>query len=370
MKFDRLQELLNGDPGNLSLLAAAAEAAWAEREFDACEALLNTYAAKAPEGAAGHVGLANLRGMLALERRDYPLAAHYFAAALQVQDDPAIRFNLAWAKAMAGAFADAAEALDDQAALAAPRGPALKVRALHHLGKLDEAVDAGMRLYAARPRDQELAGALALAALDADRVDLARRFGGEGGTEDAVSTRAILALDEGERDASLRMFEDVLAKNPDNPRALTGKGLCLLETDPAAAARCLDRASEIFASHSGSWVAAGWAHFVQKNFAVSRARFEKAIALDPSFSEGHGGVAALEAVSGDMASARRHADIATKLDRQSFGGALANVFLLSAQGDHERAARVRDVALATPIGPGGKTIAQAMAQLGRRGPNL
>jgi tetratricopeptide (TPR) repeat protein len=365
-RHDGLERLLKLDPDNLALLADAAEAALQEGKLDHCDAHL-----KACEAGVGarDPRVQNVRGLLALRQENYERAAECFGAALKATDDPGLRFNHAWSKAMLGRFEEAADSLDDRAALAAPMGPMLKVRALHHLGRLEEAIETGLRLRGVRGDDRELAGAISVVALDADQVELARTMAMEGGeAPDALSTRGVLALDQGDAEGSLAAFDHILARHPNNPRALAGKGLCVLARDAKQAAQLLDRAAEIFVSHSGTWVAAGWAHFVANDFSTSRARFEKAVSLDPTFSEGHGGLAVLDVVTDDLKAARKRAETAIRLDRQSFGGALVNVMLLDRAGKHKEAQRIRDMAFAVPIGADGTTLVQAMAKFGLRGP--
>lgn len=93
--------------------------------------------------------------------------------------------------------------------------------------------------------------------------------------------------------------------------------------------------AELFDTHIGSWIEPGWAHFLGGDHAAVRASFERALAIDPAFSE-------------------------------TVGGALARTLLLDQSGDQEKAAKIRTLALSTPIGPEGRTIAQALVGMGHR----
>jgi tetratricopeptide (TPR) repeat protein len=210
-------------------------------------------------------------------------------------------------------------------------------------------------------------GALASVALDAERVDLARRYASRAGSNhDGLTTLGMLLLDEGRAVESSALFDRVLAGEPGNPRALLGKGLGLLSAgDVGGAAERIDAAATRFGDHLGSWVAAGWAHYVMGNLAASRARFEKALALDDSFAETQGGLAVLDLLDGEVESARRRTEIALRLDRNSFGGALARSMLLEREGKAKAAQKVRDAALNHPVGPGGRTIARSLAARAR-----
>lgn len=223
------------------------------------------------------------------------------------------------------------------------------------------------RLGQVQSRDTPaLLGALATLALDAERPDLARSYAERGrDNADAMAALGILTLGEHDPAGSLALFDAAVALQPANPRAWIGRGLAQQALGQSApGAEAIDRGAELFGTHLGSWIAAGWAHFVAGDYAKARARFEAAMAVDPNFSENHGGLAVLDIVAGDLASAQRRCDIALRLDKTSFGGALAKSLLLQQRGDTRAAQKVRDMALATPIGPGGMTIARALAGFG------
>ena len=69
-------------------------------------------------------------------------------------------------------------------------------------------------------------------------------------------------------------------------------------------------------------------------------------------------------LEGDLENARRRTDVALRLDRQCFSAALAKSLLLASGGDTRSAERVREIALNTPLGPDGMTIAKAMVNIG------
>ncbi len=164
--------------------------------------------------------------------------------------------------------------------------------------------------------------------------------------------------------SSIALFDRALAAAPRDARALLGKGLGLMaKGERAEAARAIDQAAELFERHLGSWVAAGWAYFIMGDYATSRARFETALAIDDTFAEIHGGLAVLDVMAGQLESAERRTEVALRLDRNCFSAALAKVLMLAGRGDVKTAERVRDIALNTRIGAGGRTIAQAMASL-------
>lgn len=363
----RLLGFLEGDPENLNLLADAAGAALDEGHPTQTERLLDRYAAIAPLPPA----LSNLRGVAALANRQFDAARAIFESLLDAAPhDAGLRFNLAWCRAMGHDDRGAVALLDEATIAAVPRGAALKVQMLHQLGPLEDALACGMGLAELYPDDQDLMGALAVVAIDAEEIDLARGYAERAGaSHEGLSTLGMLALNADDVDGSLALFDQALEAYGDSGRALLGRGLALLmKGEPAAAAQCLDRSGEIFGAHVGTWVAAGWAHFTVGDYAAARADFERALALDDTFGETQGALAVVDLVENKLASAKRRTTVALRLDPTCLSGALARSLLLAGDGQAEKAQAIRHAALNAPIGANGRTIAQTMVALGLAGP--
>jgi Tfp pilus assembly protein PilF len=363
-RLERLLGFLDTDPLNPSLLADAAQAAFAARDFGRAADLIARHDLVAQPSPA----LLNLKGLVAIAQHRFAYAIAIFEGLRQDADDPALRFNLAWSNAMTGGWQATLDLLDDGALDASPRAPALKIQALHHLDRHDDALKSGETLATRYPDNRELMGALATLALDAENPQLARHYARLAG-DNAEGRTALGMLSLGEHDAagSLALFDQAMQKQPNNPRAWLGKGLAQLAGgDARAGADAIDRGAELFQDHIGSWVASGWAHFINHDYAKARASFDRALAIDANFAESHGGLAVVDVAEGRFDEARRHCDIALRLDKSCFGGALAKSLLLAQAGHAQAAQKVRDIALNTPIGPDGKTIAQALAGFGAR----
>jgi tetratricopeptide (TPR) repeat protein len=359
-RLDRLLGFLEMDDGNLSLLADAADAAFEIRELHLAVDLLERYAALArfpPQ-------LTNLAGVVALAEERFSDAVEHFSGLREdLADNPNIRFNLAWALAMCERYGDAVALLDDEAVAVSPRGPALKVQALHHVGDLDAALAEGKALLERHADDQALLGAVATLAMDADDSSLARVCAERApDSPQALGVLGLYALETNDTNAALALFERALAGGHYNPRALVGKGLALLASgDAAAGAEALEAGATHFSTHLGSWIAAGWAHLIAGDAGRAKEIFVRSSEIDDTFSEGHGGLAVLAFIDGDFAEAERRSEIALRLDRESLGGTLSKIMLLQARGDIETATRIRDIALMSSVGPGGKTLLQALA---------
>lgn len=361
-RLDRLLGFLEMDSDNLTLLADAADAAFEARQPRRAAELLERYAALAPFSPQ----LTNLAGVVALaEERFSDAVAHFSNLGEQVKagGDPSIRFNLAWALAMCERYDDAVALLDHEAMAVSPRGPALKVQALHHIGDLAAALAEAKALLECHADDQALLGAVATLAMDADDSALARACAERApDSPQGLGVLGLYALEANDTNGALALFERALARQKNNPRALVGKGLALLTNGEAvAAAEALEAGAIHFRTHLGSWIAAGWAHLIAGDADRAKALFMRSSEIDDTFSEGHGGLAVLAFVGGDFSEAEKRSEIALRLDRESLGGTLAKILLLQARGDVEAATRITDIILKTPIGPNGKTLLQALA---------
>lgn len=361
-RLRRLTSYLQVDPANLALLADTAETALAAGDPQQADEILHRYAVLRPLPPK----LLNLRGVIALYEQRFDAAAAAFAEVIATgAGDPAAGFNLAWARAMLNDYEGALAALDRCSDSALPAAAVLRIRMLHQLGRLDEALDVGRALAERFPAEAGLMGALAIVAMDSDKPALAATYARRGGEDpDALATLGMLDLDADRLDQARGRFDRALAASPDSARALLGKGLDLMiEGRPGAAADRLDRAAALFDTHLGSWIAAGWAHFLAGDLTGGRASFERALARDDRFAEAHGGLAVLDIAEGRLAEGGRRMEVALRLDRDCLSGALAKVMLLDRSGRSDVAARIRDIALNRPLDPSGRTLAQAMVRL-------
>lgn len=361
-RYARLSRLLEQDPANPALLADTAEAAFAEQQFNAAQALLERCAELAPlPGDKVH-----LAGLTAMRLDQWDRAAAHFEALLAGgADAPPVRFNLAWSLAKAGQYDAALPLLDDATATALPQAAQLLIYLLHQAGMLDEAADKARSLIEIHPHHADLGASISILALDIQDHGLAERSARAAGDHPAaLTTLGTLALAGNEPVAAIALFDEALRRDPDSPRARVGMGLAhLVGEDKAAAAAELDRGASLFGDHLGSWIAAGWAWFTLGDIATARARFETALALDDTFAETHGSLAAIDILEGRIEEGRRRVQIALRLDRQSFSAAFASMLLAAGGGDRETAQRIFEVAINTPLDASGRTIGQALARL-------
>lgn len=358
-----LERLLESDPRNIALLTDCAEAALDERNAERVVDLLERRA-RIVAPTAREI---NLLGLAALQAQRFEDAAERFGA-LQAAgaENPGLHFNLAWARANLEDFSGALEVLSDDDAQALPQAAMLRVQLLHQLGDFDGAGEAARAYVAIHPTHKGLLAAVSVLALDIDDAALAAKCAlGAGDHPDALTTLGTLALGDDHAVEARGLFEGALAVNPRSPRAWVGLGLAKLMTGaPEAAPAALDRGAELFGTHLGSWIAAGWSYFINGDRTTARARFEIALALDPTFAETHGSLAVLEVLDGHPDDAARTSEVALRLDRHCYSAALAKSLLAAGAGDVQTAQRIFDLASRVPIDSSGRTIAQALTRMG------
>jgi tetratricopeptide (TPR) repeat protein len=362
-RLARLLSFLDTDPANTRLLADAAETALDARRADVTIDLLARYAAVA-ELPPREIHLA---GVAALQLRQFDKAVESFGSLYEGGAKQApVRYNLAWAHANLKQFDDALEVLDDPTARALPQAAELRVQLLHELGEFDTAGDVARSYISLYPEHRGLMAAVSVLALDLNDEELAAACAAKAGDHpDALTTRGTLALSHERATEALALFETAIGVNPELPRAWVGRGLSKLMTGATAEAPAdIDRGAELFGTHLGSWIAAGWGYFVNGDLATSRARFETALALDDTFAETHGSLAVLDLAAGDLDGARRRSDIALRLDRQCYSAALAKSLMAAGGGDPRTARRIFEKAADTPVDASGRTLGQVLARMG------
>lgn len=354
-KLERLTAFLEADPDNPALLADCAQAALEADDPAQAASLFKRLDAIEPLDA----GAANAAGIAAMRSGDQDAAQAWFARALEDNPgDTGLRFNIAWSKALAKQFDEAAEMLEEDVVAALPQAAMLDMQIDHELGRFDEA-EAKLESYLAMHPDYgPLQAAASVLAMDVDRPELAREAAEKAGDHpDALTTLGTLDLGDRKLDVARSQFQRALETRSYNPRAEIGLGLVdLAEGNATAAAARLDKGAEQFGDHLGSWIAAGWAYFIAGDMAKARDRFETALGHDDTFGEAQGSLAVIELLEGNVEAAKERTEIAQRLDRESFSAALAAMLYEQSQGNQEKAQQIFRIASQQPILPNGSTL--------------
>ncbi|MBC7768216.1 MAG: tetratricopeptide repeat protein [Phycisphaerales bacterium] len=362
-RLARLLSYLQADPNNAALLIDAAEAALSANEPALAAELIERRREVTPLDAREHA----IAGLAAMGMKDFSTAADIFGQLVaEHPGDPVLRFNHAWSLAMTKQFEAAFELLDAATTGALPQAAMLEIQLLHETRQFDEARARADLHLLAHPDHPGLLAAISVLAIDLEDMDLAAACAERAGEHsDAHTTLGTVALADDRADDARAFFDRALARNPEAPRALIGKGLvALLAGDNANAAESIEKGAGIFDDHIGSWIAAGWARLIAGEYAHARRHFERALSIDATFAESQGSLAVISAIEDDLDTARRLAETALRLDRQCFSGALAQALVLQANGQAQAAHAIIERALHTPLDPSGKTIAHSLAKHG------
>lgn len=363
-RLQRLLGYLDHDPGNAALLRDAAHVAGEANELD----LAKQFFARLKDAGELTDADSNMWAIAAMRSGEPKLAAETFAGLLeQNPGEQGLRFNLAWARALAGETEGALSLLDDDLVAVLPQAASLEVQLLHGAGDFDRAAERARQHVGRFPDYPPLNAATSVLALDIEDEALARTCAERGGGHpDALTTLGTLALGGDDPAGAKPLFEQALAINDRSPRAWVGLGLAeLLAGQPTEAARHIENGAAIFADHLGSWIAAGWASLVAGDHATARKHFEHAVELDGTFAEGQGSLAVIELLQGHREAAVRRLEVAERLDRASFSSAFARVLLSAGEGDAEKAQRILEIALRQPVGEGGPSMAEMITRLAR-----
>ena len=345
-----LGRYLAEDPHNPALLADACDEAIAVGEHAVADELLATARRLQLRDAAWDAR--SLR--LALARHAWGEAlARIESLRARSGPHPALDHDLGYVYLRQGDFARCREAVEPWLAkqdLADGVRSALQVlwlRASHHLGELDAAME---RVTQWRQSDRlapAAAGVASLAALDRGDfestrhlADIALQAGAV--TPEALVSRACVALEEDDNGAAAEWLRQALALHPEDGRTWSALGMASLQArDPAAARTQFARATQLMPQHIGTWHGLGWACLLLQDRPGALAAFQQALALDRNFGESHGAVGLVLLLSGRGDEAEHHLARAERLG----GGNLTGRYARALQsGQLKGAAAVRELA--------------------------
>lgn len=364
---ERTYELLKGyliqDPANVQLLGDVAIAALHAGDLDGARQTIDElFSGERTSGP-----LISEIGCAALAIGQYEIARDVFSRLREEGETSDVTtYNLAYALSGTGDAETALELTDEDLAASLPEAAALRVQLLHTKGLFEEAMQEARGFLELFPESGPLQAAMTVLALDVEdevlAASLARQIPDR---PEGLMTLGTLVLGEGRNADALELFDRSIAMQRHNPRALIGRGLARLGMgDPEAAARDIDQGADLFGDHIGSWIAAGWAHYVRGDLGGARSRFERAFAIDPAFSETVGSLSVIDFLEGHGEEARRKSVAALRLDRECFSARLTQTLMESGKGNEDAARAMLDQALNMPVGKSGRTMVQYLSKMG------
>lgn len=248
--------------------------------------------------------------------------------------DPALLHNFGLALFHQRRFAEAenAFAAAQNAGLRSAQMTGYLVKALHQQGKTGPARELAA-VWATLEQTDAVEGYRCLLDFDHGDFNLARTratavLARSPGNPDAATVVAHGLLDDGDLAAAGALFGSVHRQEPDNPRALLGLGLVAVREEKHDAAReSLERAYALAPDNFGTLVILGWARIAANDPVAAETYFRRALQINRSFAEAHGGLASALVLLERRDEARTEVKLARRLGG-SFGAGYAESILL------------------------------------------
>jgi len=350
-RLERLEGFLRDDPSNNALLIDAFETALSCSEWERAQFHLKHGQSLPDEPLAwrlreGDFWLAQQRYDEALE----VLEALAKAPAPPVGLAEVLLHNLAFIELRRGRYAECvnrlAPMLEGQGGAgqgAGDRPPVTNralqqvwLRALHHDGQLDRAMDWARKAEQRSSLDVQAAGVASLIAVDSSDFATAQRWSTASLNEDSPAdhpveslvTQASIALAARDAGRAIQFADAALKRQPADGRAWSMRGFAaLLANDVGGALAAFLKAVAAMPQHIGTWHGLGWTQIVQKDFDAAHHSFNTALVLDRNFAESHGGLAVVLAMQSKRQAAAEHAELALRLDKANLSGRYAQALL-------------------------------------------
>lgn len=367
-RLARLLGFLGQDPQNLMLLRDAADEAIKGGEWQQASDLINRALVMAPQDASSRYRMA-----VVLCQQGEALSALAFTKGLidEGESNEVVLYQHAKALVLAGRHGEAEPLLDglQDHATHLPEFDYFHIRALHAVGKLDEAIAKAGSMEG----DPIAQGMLSLLYVDADRLDEGQALAQQILARDPHNVDALLAAGTGllaleKSDVALPAFNEVVRQHPDSGRAWMGIGLARLSAGDLAGAReALTKTVALLPSHLGSWNALAWVQMIQRDHAGASQTLATALDINRNFGETHGTLAVLKAAQQEWSEVEHLAEVAVRLQPESFAGRFAQTLVLEHRGRPEQAALLLENMMRNYSAPAGGNLIDLVHRYAARG---
>ena len=245
----------------------------------------------------------------------------------------------------------------------------LWLRLLHGGGHLARAIEWLRARETNGSIDAPVAGVASLIALDEGDFEASLRWA-EASLRDAsppveaLVARASLALAEQKAPLARQLLARALQANPADGRTWSAMGFAeLLDQHLGPARAAFERAVQAMPDHIGTWHGLGWTAIAQRELGAARAAFEAALELDRNFAESHGGAAVVSAMAGRPDDAKTEIARALGLDRACLSARYAEALLAGDARDVDAVVRLGERLLGGRSGPLGGDLMGMLRQV-------
>lgn len=352
-RLTRLEQFLQGDPDNPSLVSEAAQLAMQAGWTDRAQGIVNA----ARNANPGEPSYWHLQASLHLAAHQFEQAAVLLQQLYADNPAPGIRFNLAYAQFCLG---DYETALAHFAALlgqadAPQKTLAYALRSLHRLGRFAPALELLDRAPPGQV-DAEALGVASAVAMDIDDADLSnalatRALKLDSDQVEALATRGGLLTVAGDTSTALAMLGRATQIRPHDGRIWTTLALAQMRTqDLAKAEASFRQALRFMPKHLGTWHGLAWSQIARGDLTAAQHSLQTALELDRNFGETHGGLAVVAALQGQREQALAHAERARRLDPKGMSVHYAQAVLSGQARDAQAIQRLAERLLRSRIG--------------------
>jgi len=249
--------------------------------------------------------------------------------------EPALLHNLGLALYHQRRFAEAENAFAAawREGLRSAQATGYLIKALHQQGKTGPARELAAQWLKLEPT-AAVEGYLCLLDFDHGAFNVARLrakavLARAPDNPDAATVEAHGLLEDGDTAGARALFASVQQREPGNPRALLGLGLVAVREGQHEQAReVLERAYALMPENFGTLAILGWTRIAANDPIGAEQYFRRALQINRSFAESHGGLASALVLQDRREEARKEIKLAKRLGG-SFGVGYAESILLA-----------------------------------------
>jgi tetratricopeptide (TPR) repeat protein len=349
-RLQLLEQMLAQDPGNDLLQADVYQLALDSGDHARAQAVVEAALAANPSSVDWRFKLASI---CITQRRLEEAGALLLALDADLPGNAAILHNRAFVLFLQGKYGACADML--RARVSAPSKEAnisalqaLWLRALHHLGQLEQAWAWVEDQEEAVGNNGELAGIASLIAVDIGRFDIAQVMAlqvlqANARQFEALLAGASVALVHHEAAAAHRLLDVALEVQPNDPRAWSTRAFAqMLESNWAGARKTFETTLEIAPDHADSWRGLAWNCLLQQDLDAAERAFHQALALAPDLANAAGGLAVVEARRNAIDNSLSWIAKAKALDSEDLAAKFAESLLSGEVTDLQQAQRLAE----------------------------
>ncbi|MCG8671034.1 MAG: tetratricopeptide repeat protein [Pseudomonadales bacterium] len=361
-RIESLTNFLKADPNNPSIIADLVDIYLQVGPLSSAQALLG----RGIEHNPNNPRLMFQKATVCISQAEYDTAKDLLMQLLDSGiDNAGVRYNLALSLAMLSKMPEALthlEVIRSHPESSFVQADVLYLRALHHTGELEKAIELASELAKQHTDNGDLLGVLSILYLDKQDYELARHYAEQAqslapNNNESLATLGTLFLDDMETKLSVPCFQKILDKQPNDGRAWLGMGLAaLLDQDLDAGEDYLENATKFMPSHLGSWNALTWVRITKNDLDGAEEAVTAAMEKDRTFAENHGTLGVIQILKGEREAAEVSVKKALRLDPNCFSALFAQTLLMNPKTQQQDMQNELTALMNKPLSEDGTTI--------------